>query len=67
MRKKIDKFFENAIPIIGLIILYFVFTFIAADPNPLHWILFTTVPGRFATVIITGIYLRITFDYYSEK
>lgn len=61
-----EKFLKHAIPVFMLLMAYLVFSFIAWDLNPAHWLLFTTVVGRCWAVIIVGAYISAVLQHYDE-
>jgi hypothetical protein len=47
-------------------VIYFAGCFIALDANPLHWLMFTTIPGRVIYTIVNIIAIGKTPDFWDS-
>ena len=61
-----ENFFKHALPVLLLLVIYLCFSFIAWELNPAHWMLFTTVPGRFIAIFFAFLYTKLVIDHYDE-
>lgn len=57
---------EYAVPIIFLIILYFIGVYITFDFNPLHWWFFATEVGRIFSAYLIVLYSLVSVKYYID-
>lgn len=61
-----DRYEKHIVPVCLVLVFYLICSFIAFDINPTHWLLFTTVPGRFMAVFFAFILIREIIQHYDE-
>lgn len=70
MKKFRDFLFASiyyTLPFLVLGICYLAFAFIARDLDPGRWLLWTTTGGRFISVFLIIMWVRLIFEYYNNE
>jgi hypothetical protein len=62
-----DKIFAIILPLITLLIVYLIFSFIAWDFNLTHWLLFTTITGRCVFAFFFISYMAASIEFYIKE